>query len=162
VQIRRATAEDAPALAARMKVVADENVGLGTQSNRTVEELTERFQNGIGEGAIMLALEDEGRIVGALGLHPERVSGVYDLGMWILAEYRGQGWGRKLVQAGLEAAREAGVRKLELEVFPDNGRAISLYAKCGFEVEGYRRNHYPRLDGSIKSSLIMAHFLGQG
>ena len=49
--------------------------------------------------------------------------------------------------------------KVELEVWPDNGRAISLYATYGFEVEGLRRSHYRRRDGSLRSSLIMARLL---
>jgi hypothetical protein len=29
----------------------------------------------------------------------------------------------------------------------------------GFEIEGLRREHYLRLDGSLRSALIMARFL---
>ena len=51
------------------------------------------------------------------------------------------------------------MHKLELEVWPDNGPAISLYTRYGFEVEGLRRSHYRRRDGSLRSSLIMARLL---
>jgi putative acetyltransferase len=78
--------------------------------------------------------------------------------MWILPEFRGQRWGRRLVDAALEEARARGIRKVELEVFPDNGSAIALYSSSGFEIEGVRRNHYPRLDGSLRSAVLMAHF----
>jgi ribosomal protein S18 acetylase RimI-like enzyme len=61
--------------------------------------------------------------------------------------------------AALEAARSRGVVKVELEVFPDNARAIGLYASSGFEIEGYKRNHYPRLDGTRRSAVLMAKFL---
>ena len=79
--------------------------------------------------------------------------------MSILKEFRGQGWGRQLIDAALDAARSRGVFKLELEVFPDNARAVALYVSSGFEIEGYRRQHYPRLDGSRRSALLMARFL---
>ncbi len=79
--------------------------------------------------------------------------------MSILPEYRGKGWGRQLVDVAIEAARAEGIRKVELEVFPDNGRAFALYANSGFEIEGLRRDHYLRLDGSLRSALIMARFL---
>ncbi|MHB8693226.1 MAG: GNAT family N-acetyltransferase, partial [Solirubrobacteraceae bacterium] len=51
--------------------------------------------------------------------------------------------------------RAVGAHKLTLEVWPDNGRAIALYAKAGFEVEGLLRDHYRRRDGSLRSALIM-------
>ena len=44
-------------------------------------------------------------------------------------------------------------------MFPDNGRAIALYVSLGFEVEGIRRDHYARLDGSVRSAVLMARLL---
>ncbi len=40
-------------------------------------------------------------------------------------------------------------------VWPDNA-AIMLYRSAGFQEEGLRREHYRRLDGSLRSALIMA------
>lgn len=142
-----------------MKAVVDEGRWLATESDRTVEQLTELFRSGLERGDVLLTLEEDQRIVGSAGIHPTGIRGVHNLGMWILPIYRGQGWGRRLVEAALEAARAEGVRKVELEVFPDNAAAIALYASMGFEVEGLRRDHYPRLDGSLRSALIMARFL---
>ena len=56
----------------------------------------------------------------------------------------------------LEHARRSGAHKVDLEVWPDNGRAIALYAGAGFTVEGLRDRHYRRRDGALRSSLIMA------
>lgn len=159
MQIRRAREEDVVALAEQVKAVAEEGRWIATESDRSVEELAERFRSGLEAGHIVFALEDQDRIVGAIGIHPTPVRGVHSLGMSIVPEYRGQGWGRRLVDAALEAAREAGIRKVELYVFSDNARAIALYVASGFEVEGLRRDHYLRLDGSLRSALVMARFL---
>ena len=64
--------------------------------------------------------------------------------MSLLAEVRGRGCGRALLQAAIDHARGAQVHKVELEVWPDNERAIALYERFGFEVEGIRRDHYRR------------------
>lgn len=138
-----------------MKVVADEDVGLLTQSDATVEGLTAMFRAGIEAGDILLVLERDGELAGSLGLHPAGAKGVLDLGMWILPDWRRCGGGRMLVEAALEA-RPANVHKIELEVFPENVAAIALYESTGFEREGLRRDHYRRLDGSLRSALIMA------
>jgi len=49
--------------------------------------------------------------------------------------------------------------KVELEAWVDNARAIALYTSSGFEVEGIRRNHYRRKDGTLRSAMIMAKHL---
>jgi hypothetical protein len=44
----------------------------------------------------------------------------------------------------------------ELKVRP----ARPAYAARGFEVEGLRRRHYPRRDGTRRDVLLMARLLG--
>jgi ribosomal protein S18 acetylase RimI-like enzyme len=81
--------------------------------------------------------------------------------MWILPEHRGHGWGRRLIEVGLEA-RPADVHKIELEAFDDNEAAIELYRSMGFEQEGLRRRHYRRGDGSFRSAVVMARLFADG
>jgi ribosomal protein S18 acetylase RimI-like enzyme len=159
MEIRPARRTDARGLAEQVRLVAEEGRWIGTQSNRSVEELEERFRSTIEENAIMLVLEHDRRIVGGIGIHPTGIDGVHSLGMSILEEFRGQGWGRQLVDGALREARERRIVKVVLEVFPENGPAIALYASSGFEVEGYKRHHYPRLDGTRRSAVMMALFL---
>lgn len=49
--------------------------------------------------------------------------------------------------------------RVELKVWPDNQRAIRLYESLGFTVEGVRRNHYRRRDGTLRSAVLMARIL---
>ncbi len=53
--------------------------------------------------------------------------------IYLLPHLRGQGLGREAVQLAIEAAREAGIRALLLEVEAPNERAYNLYLKMGFE-----------------------------
>jgi len=71
------------------------------------------------------------------------------------AAYRRQGIGRSLLQTAVDWARETGVRKLELHVFPWNEPAIALYESFGFEREGLRKGHYLR-DGIPVDAILMA------
>jgi [ribosomal protein S18]-alanine N-acetyltransferase len=154
MRVRPSTVDDSEAIGRGMKAVVDEGTWLATES-ASAAELAGRHRLAIERGDPIFVLEDEGEVVGALGLRPTRAGGVLSLGMWILASHRGRGGGRMLMDAAL-AARPAGVHKLELEVWPDNEAAISLYRGMGFEREGLRRNHYRRQDGSLRSALIMA------
>jgi putative acetyltransferase len=108
---------------------------------------------------VLWVLELDGRVVGSLGLHATRAAGVMSIGMCIVAEARGRGGGRLLMETVIAHALASPLHKVELEVWPDNARAIALYASFGFEVEGERRRHYRRRDGTLRSSLIMARLL---
>jgi RimJ/RimL family protein N-acetyltransferase len=58
------------------------------------------------------------------------------LGMGLLPRYRGRGIGERLIRATIEAARAAGIERIELHVYGRNARAAALYRKVGFVHEG--------------------------
>jgi RimJ/RimL family protein N-acetyltransferase len=159
LRVRRATGADAEAIVANLATVAEEG-WLATEVPFDVSERVRRIQEtndsaGPDGGWV---LEEEARIVGSLGVR-ETAPGVLALGMAVASEARGRGGGRALLDAALDHARAVGAHKIELEVWPDNARAISLYASAGFEVEGLKRRHYRRRDGSLRSALLMGLML---
>jgi RimJ/RimL family protein N-acetyltransferase len=153
MRVRPATAE----LGRGLKIVVDEKRWLAIQPPVTAAEMAAGIRTRLDEGQKLLALEDAagGALVGLINLRPTRIEGVWSIGMWILAEHRGKGGGRLLVDAAIEA-RPPDVHKIELEVWPENESAIRLYERASFEREGLRRDHYRRRDGHLHSSLIMA------
>ena len=146
-------------MAAVIAAVAPEGL-IGAEPPVDVHERARRFRESIDAGAPggHWVLEEEGRVVGCADVE-QRVAGVFTLGMAIVPEFRGRGQGRMLLDQALMHARDCGGHKLGLEVWPENARAIALYARAGFEVEGLRRDHYRRRDGRLRSSLIMARRL---
>lgn len=56
----------------------------------------------------------------------------------ILEEYCGMGIGYEMFQNIFKWAGNNGVRRLELTVITENIRAVNLYKKLGFKVEGLR------------------------
>jgi [ribosomal protein S18]-alanine N-acetyltransferase len=157
VKIRRATIADVEAAARVVAEVSHEGF-LGAQPPVDLEERAERFRElieGADPASVWILEDEDGRQVGHAALW-ETTPGALSLGMAILPEARGQGGGRALVAAAQEHAQRAGAHKISLEVWTDNVRAIALYASAGFEVEGLRRDHYRRRDGSLRSTLIMA------
>jgi ribosomal protein S18 acetylase RimI-like enzyme len=70
------------------------------------------------------------------------------------ARRRGIGWA---LLAEAEAwARDVGVRKLELHVFPHNMPAIRLYERFGFVREGLRHGQYRR-GAEYVDAILMAY-----
>jgi putative acetyltransferase len=160
VIVRDARAEDAEALARVIAAVAEEGL-IATEPPVDVAARAERIREAIeseGPEAVWV-LEDEGRIVGNAGVNETGTPGVLVFGMALLPEARGRGSGRALLEAIVEHARSCGAHKLELEVWPDNAPAIALYESAGFEIEGVRRDHYRRRDGSLRSAILMALLL---
>jgi RimJ/RimL family protein N-acetyltransferase len=112
-------------------------------------------------GTVLVA-ELEGEIVGRLSISrdPHTASShVADLGLMVARRHRRRGFGTALLLAAEEWARGAGIRKLELHVFPHNEPAIALYEKLGYVREGHRRAHYRRPDGQLVDAILMAKFL---
>jgi ribosomal protein S18 acetylase RimI-like enzyme len=67
----------------------------------------------------------------------------------------GRGLGRQLLDRLERRAREAGITRLELTVMEHNTRALRLYTRQGYEVEGRRRNSL-RVGGRYVDELAMA------
>jgi RimJ/RimL family protein N-acetyltransferase len=160
MRVRPITEADFEELARGLKIVVDEKRWVAIQPPVSEAELAEGLRERLAEGRLLFALEDpdaEGgpALIGHIDLHRTRINGVWALGMWILPGARGKGGGRMLLEAAIDS-RPADVHKIELEVWPHNEAAITLYERLGFEREGLRRDHYRRRDGRLHSSVIMA------
>jgi len=120
---------------------------------------TRRFVlDSLRSGAIHVVALAGRDVVGWCDLRPksavtQRHSAV--LGMGVVAEYRGQGVGARMLAATLELGEARGVRRAELVVRADNAPAIALYRRFGFEVEGVCRQ-YLSIDGIDHDALLMA------
>lgn len=103
-----------------------------------------------------------GEIVGNLGLTRltrARRAHVGELGMGVRDAWQGKGVGTALMKAAVDLADNwLGLRRLELRVYTDNARAIALYRKFGFEVEGTHRAYSIR-NGAYVDSLSMARIV---
>jgi RimJ/RimL family protein N-acetyltransferase len=162
VVIRPAQPRDAGPLVALAEDVAAEPGGwlISDGDWRTVvdERRYLRALRRYRDAAVFVAEVEEG-IVGRLSLgrdpHPASRH-VADLGLMVAASHRRLGIGRALLDQAVKWAKEVGVRKLELHVFPHNEAAIALYESAGFEREGYRKSHYRRGSGYV-DAILMAY-----
>jgi ribosomal protein S18 acetylase RimI-like enzyme len=123
---------------------------------------TRRFVlDSLKDGAVHVVALAGDEVVGWCDLRPKasvtlRHSAV--LGMGVLREHRGQGWGSRLLEATLEMADARGIRRAELVVRADNEPAIALYRRFGFELEG-RCRQYLRHEGVDYDALLMARLI---
>jgi phosphinothricin acetyltransferase len=143
-RVRSAVAEDAPALAA----IYDPEVLNGTASFETeppgAEELGRRLARCLSRGWPWLVLEREGRVLGYAYVVQFRDRAAYaeagETSVYVAADARGAGVGRRLMAALEQAAAQAGFREL-VAVIGDNGNAasIGLHSALGFRHVGTLR-----------------------
>jgi RimJ/RimL family protein N-acetyltransferase len=160
--VRSAQPGDAAALVALAESVGSEPEGWLISESRWRSVADERrYLKAVRrhpDAAVFVAETDAG-IVGRLSIsrdpHPASRH-VADLGLMVAARARRQGVGRALLGQAVDWARGAGVRKLELHVFPHNEPAIRLYETFGFVREGYRKDHFRRADGYV-DAILMAY-----
>jgi putative acetyltransferase len=109
-----------------------------------------------------LVAEVDGRVVAVSGLtrHEHNRSHAAHVGMMVHDDYQGMGVGSVLMEAVLDlAVNWLGLVRLQLEVYPENARAIRLYEKYGFEAEGVYRAYAYR-DGHYADTLVMGRLGG--
>lgn len=59
--------------------------------------------------------------------------------IYLLHRFQGTGLGVQLMETAVQAAREAGAKRLLLGVYAENTRAIAFYARNGFATAGVRK-----------------------
>src|SRR5262245_60036474 len=120
IDIRLAVEGDRQPLAILFAAVAEERDGIAAEPPTDVDERAASWKL---ENTLVAVVA--GEIVGELQVWPSGF-GYGEIGMMVAADRRGQGVGTALVEAAIEWAREQGLHKLTLGVFPQNDAAISL------------------------------------
>ena len=75
-------------------------------------------------------------------------------------DWRGQGIGRALLEAGLAWAEGSPLHKVGLAVFATNERALHLYTELGFREEGRRPREYRMEDGTLRDDVLLYRMVG--
>ena len=162
VRLRRAKPSDAAGMIAHGNAVGAEGIYIMTERvRRTVPEEQAAIRNARGEKGLWLVAESGGKIVGSAdvsrGRH-RKSRHVGELGIALRKEWRGVGLGRAMMEAMIEWACSARLRKLFLEVFSTNTRAIRLYRGLGFIEEGRLKGQVV-LRGKEADVLVMSLWL---
>ena len=158
VEIRPITADDIEGFRHAVDVVARERKYLAFLEAPPLASAREFVLENIAKGNPQFVAIAEGGVVGwcdVVRLSRPIHSHAGVLGMGLLPDYRGRGYGRRLVEATLHAAVLAGFSRVELTVHADNPRAIALYERVGFIREGIKRRAMC-IDGRFGDVIMMA------
>ncbi|MBE0337263.1 GNAT family N-acetyltransferase [Paenibacillus sp. 23TSA30-6] len=87
-----------------------------------------------------------------------RTSHKVEFGVCVLKDYWGYGIGRNLLKKSIAWADSNDIKKISLHVLETNDKAIELYKRFGFEIEGILKNDKFLADGKYYNTIIMGRF----
>ncbi|MBX3494867.1 MAG: GNAT family N-acetyltransferase [Parvibaculum sp.] len=111
-------------------------------------------------GTFALAVADAGEGAPLSGFVLVRIAGgeAEILTVAVVPPRRGQGLGRRLVEAAAATALAGGAAALFLEVAEDNEPALALYRRLGFREVGARPGYYARGQTRIAARVLKLDF----
>jgi ribosomal protein S18 acetylase RimI-like enzyme len=163
LRIRRAVPEDAAGIVAALHVVAAERIHSAIDRVWTVEEERRYLESLSPREVIHVAVDDTQGVVGfqILDLWSsilESMAHVGQVGTFLLPGWRRQGVGRQLWNATVAFARDAGYRKLVIQVRGSNTTAQAFYRRMGFTDCG-RLARQVMIDGVEDDEVLMELFV---
>ena len=142
-------------------VVAERRFVRSEQVRHPVRYYRRRFREPwTSREAQILAVENR-RVIGQVYIQREEhpvTRHVASLGIAVAADRRGMGIGTALLTEAMRWAREAGVEKVILSVYPHNSAALALYRRFGFVEEGRLARHSRKSYG-YEDEILMATWL---
>jgi L-amino acid N-acyltransferase YncA len=159
--IRPAELADAPAIAAIYNAGIAERQATFETSPREPVEIGAWFEPGL---PFLVAEDGDGRVVGFARVSPYSdrcvYEGVGEHGVYVGREARGQGVGRRLLEALAAESERHGLYKLTSRIFTTNQASLAAHRAAGFEEIGIQRRH-GRLDGEWKDCVVVERLLGE-
>jgi ribosomal protein S18 acetylase RimI-like enzyme len=118
-----------------------------------LREYEQQLRNALrATGEYVAVLEDEGQVIGFIWLAliatmVEPLMG-YIKNIYLLPEWRGQGFARRLLEEGDRWFQACGCERVALDASVCNERAVGLYQQAGFEAVRYRmeKSYHPKAD----------------
>jgi L-amino acid N-acyltransferase len=133
-----------PAYADGMRAIYNREVESGTATfditPRSLEDQLEWIAEHSGAHPAVVAVSDQGEVVGFGSLSPYRPRAAYSTSVedsvYVAEEFQGQGIGRAVLEELLRLAEAHGFHAVLARIAGDNEASVALHVRCGFELIG--------------------------
>lgn len=106
--------------------------------------------------------EVDGKVVGFISFSSRDLTRISHVGNFVVGvdkDYWGLRIGGNLITSMLDKSKDMGLKKISMEVVEANYRAIELYKKHGFEIEGKKLMDHYIGDDTYLNSFVMGKVL---
>ncbi|MFC3928672.1 N-acetyltransferase family protein [Streptococcus caprae] len=167
ISFREATGQDAATVIALFNQVGTESEYLimdETGFQGALEQMTTVLDKGLEtpNTLCLLALVND-EAIGIVNIKAdwhERINHIGDVFIAVRKDYWGHGIGQILMEEAIDWAQHSGViKRLELTVQVRNSRAVHIYEKFGFEIEGTKRRGAKTKNGEYLDVYLMAKLI---
>ena len=125
-----------------VRAIYEAGIATGNATFETQAPTWEAWDKGHLAHSRLVALAADGAVVGWAALSPVSgrcvYGGVAEISVYIAATARGQGVGRQLLQALIQASEAQGIWTLQAGTFAENTASIGLHTQAGFRLVGHR------------------------
>jgi phosphinothricin acetyltransferase len=155
MRVRSATVDDSAAMCRIYNEGIADRIATFETAPRAVDDVRAWFT---GSHPIVVTEDDHGNVIAFASTSTYRprdcYSGIAEFSVYVAREARGKGAGRMAMTALIDAARDAGFRKLLSRVFVENHASRGLLKAIGFREVGTYQKH-GRLDGVWRDTVIV-------
>lgn len=138
IRIRPMTPADWP----KVEAIFAAGIAAGEATFETATPTWEQFDAGRIRDARLVAVDDAGTVIGWAAASPVSRRAVYrgviEHSVYIDPDHHGEGLGRRLLDAFIDAAEEAGYWTIQASIFPENTVSLRLHERAGFRIVGRR------------------------
>lgn len=163
VEIREARTDDAEKLIKTAKSILRTSAYMCSYDNEfnpAFEDEQEWVNIHNHTNSLLLVTIYEGEILSifnATGFRNQKMKHVAVLGISVIENWRGQGLGNILFEQLIKWAKSnPELEILALDVFSGNTKAIDLYKRHGFIIDGTRKNYYKESTGKYNDNVFMS------
>lgn len=163
---RKAQEEDAEKIVAFFNIVGGETNYMSFEKDEyslDVKEQAEVIRGFKGNATNTMLLAMDGEEIAGLSTitssHKIKSRHDAELGVVVAKKYQGKGIGTALIRQVIDWVKENGITtRMSLEVRADNIKAVEIYLRFGFVIEGCKKNS-TRLNGIYYDDYIMGMML---
>ena len=143
MEIRLATAADAEAIRAIYNLEVTTELTVFDIEPRTLEQQQRWLADRSGAHAAIVAIDDDGTLLGFASLSPYRPRPAYNTtvenSVYVDRDARGRGVGAKLLSTLIDIARDHGFHCIVCHISGGNEPSVALHRSLGFELVGVER-----------------------
>jgi phosphinothricin acetyltransferase len=146
-------ADDWPAV----RSIYEEGIATGNATFETRAPTWESWDAKYLQLARLVAVSGD-RVIGWAALSPvsDRCAykGVAEVSVYVAADARGRGVGRRLLAQLIAQSEQNGLWSLQAGIFPENSASVAIHERCGFRIVG-RRERLGQLGGRWRDVLLL-------